>query len=130
MQKETKAASPKDTLIGIVLLAVIVIAIYYGCSSSGSKEVAISPKEQRAKQIEKQFNAWDGSHIKLKEYIKENLNDPDSYENVKTLYFDMDSVIVVNQTYTAKNGFGGRVKGFTKAKVDIEGNILEIMQAD
>lgn len=126
---EKKATKPKDTLIGITLLVIIVIAIYYGCSSSGSETAALSPKEQREKIIEAQFNAWDGSHKVMKEYTKKLLNDPSSYENLETKYFDRDSFLIVNQTYTAKNEFGGRVKGYLQAKVDMEGNIIEILSA-
>jgi len=85
--------------------------------------------EEREKQIEKQFSSWDGSHIKLEMYIKENLmNDPDSYKHVKTTYWDMKTYVIVLTTFRGKNPFGGVVLNSIKAKVDLDGNVLEIIQ--
>lgn len=87
-----------------------------------------TPKTEREIQLEKQFSAWDGSHIELTKMIKKAMNDPNSYEHVETVYWDMKDHIVVRTTYSGKNAFGGRVKNWVKAKADNSGNIIEIIE--
>ncbi|MFZ3172087.1 MAG: hypothetical protein WA118_08915 [Carboxydocellales bacterium] len=93
--------------------------------------VARQKKEQEAQErknmIEKQFSAWDGSHITLSKYIKESMNDPDSYEHIKTVYRDMNDYLMVTTTFRGANAFGGVVKNSVTAKVALNGDIIEIM---
>lgn len=81
----------------------------------------------RKENIEKQFSAWDGSHRSLERVIKEAMNDPDSYEHDKTVYWDRGDHLVVQTTYRGKNAFGGTVRNFVKAKVSLSGQILQIL---
>lgn len=87
----------------------------------------IKEQKKRRKLIEEQFSAWDGSHIKLTRYIKESMNDPDSYEHVETRYKDNGSYILVIATFRGNNVYGGKVKNTISAKVDINGNVIEII---
>jgi len=87
-----------------------------------------TPKTERQIQVDSQFSLWDGSHIELTKLIKKGLNDPDSYEHVETVYWDMNDHVIVRTTYSGKNAFGGRVKNWVKAKVDDNGNIVEIIE--
>jgi len=53
--------------------------------------MAISYVEEKAKAeyqewVERQFNAWDGSNIYLVKLVKENMNDPKSFEHIETRY--------------------------------------------
>lgn len=80
----------------------------------------------RSRQVSSLFHPWDGSHIKLEAKIKESLNDPESYENIETKYWDMDSVIVVKTVFTAKNEYGGVEKYIIRAESDINGNIIKM----
>jgi len=82
----------------------------------------------RTGMIEKQFSAWDGSHIKLSRLIKDSMNDPDSYEHVETKYWDMKDYLIVNATFRGKNAFGGVVKNTVKAKVSLDGENVEIIE--
>ena len=88
----------------------------------------IEAKTKRDKAIKSQFSPWNGSHDALTRYIKKNMNDPDSYEHVETRWIDKGDFILVIATYRGKNAFGGVVKNTTMAKVDISGNILEIIR--
>ena len=81
----------------------------------------------REKQIEAQFSAWDGSHRNLERAIEQSMNDPDSYEHVETVYWDMKSHLVVKTTFRGKNAFGGLVINWVKAKVDLNGNVLAVI---
>lgn len=83
-------------------------------------------KEQ--KKLENQFSAWDGSHQNLTKMIKQAMNDPDSYEHVETKYWDMNDHLVIMTKYRGKNAFGGKVLGMVKAKVSMNGDILEIIE--
>lgn len=89
-----------------------------------AKQVAAA---ERKKRIERQFSAWDGSHRNLENVIKKAMNDPDSYEHAETVYWDRGDHLVVRTTYRGKNAFGGVVKNFVKAKVSLDGQILQIL---
>lgn len=86
-------------------------------------------KEARRKQIENGFSAWDGSHTKLERIIKDSMNDPDSYKHVETVFWDMKDHLVVRTTFRGKNAFGGVVKEWVKAKCDLEGNVIKIIES-
>ena len=85
-------------------------------------------KEQRKQNIEKLFSQWDGSHIELTKKIKESLNDPKSYEHIETTYRDMGSSFTIYTTFTAKNGFGGKLKRQVAVVSDMKGNITEVIK--
>lgn len=106
----------------------IFIAFGSGDDDSSKTNADGTPKTERQIQLEKQFSAWDGSHIELTKLIKKAMNDPGSYEHVETVYWDMKDHIVVRTTYSGKNAFGGRVKNWVKAKADNNGNIIEIIE--
>ena len=83
--------------------------------------------EKRVKQIESQFSAWDGSHNNLERVVKKAMNDPDSYEHDETVYWDKGDYLIVKMTYRGRNGFGGMVRVFVKAKVSLTGQILQVL---
>lgn len=91
------------------------------------KKAAEEAAAKRTEEIGRQFSAWDGSHYNLTRVIKESMNDPKSYEHVKTSYFDMKDYIVVVTEFRGSNAFGGIVKNTIRAKVGLDGNVLEIM---
>jgi len=83
--------------------------------------------QDRKKLVESQFSAWNGSHPALTRLIKENMNDPDSYEHVETRFRDQGSSIIVTTKFRGANAFGGKVVNTVQATVDFEGNIVEIL---
>jgi hypothetical protein len=92
------------------------------------KEAEKKRAAEKKEKIEEQFSAWDGSHINLTRVIKESMNDPKSYKHVETVYWDMGDHLVVRTTFRGTNAFGGVVKNTVKAKVSLDGNVLEIME--
>lgn len=86
----------------------------------------LTKEEKRKKQIRSQFSAWDGSHVKVEKYIKNEINDPDSYVHVKTVYSDMGDYLFIKTTFRAKNSFGAVVKESVEAYVTIEGKLHKI----
>lgn len=83
--------------------------------------------KKRKENIEKQFSAWDGSHPKLSRMIEESCRNPDSYEHIETRFRDDGNSIFVITKYRAQNGFGGMTIGKVTARVDFNGNVLEII---
>lgn len=80
----------------------------------------------RKEKILKQFSSWDNSHKNLKRWIKDNMNDPKSFEHVKTTYTDKGDYLLIYMNYRGKNSFGATVLQTTIAKVDLDGNILSV----
>lgn len=100
------------------------------------RELAAEIKKQeefnknRKENIEKQFSAWDGSHPKLSRMIEESCRNPDSYEHIETRFRDDGNSIFVITKYRAENGFGGMTIGNVTARVDFNGNVIEIVSQD
>lgn len=80
---------------------------------------------QRRELIERQFG-WKGQHRNLEDAIKESMNDPDSYEHVKTVWNDKGSYILIQTTIRETNAFGAKIIKTYTAKADINGNMFEI----
>jgi hypothetical protein len=89
-------------------------------------------KEQKDLQekIERQFNAWNGSHIGLTRFIKDNMNDPDSYDHIETRFRNEGNSLYVVTKFRGKNAFGGMVINTVSARVDLDGNVLEIISQE
>ena len=89
----------------------------------------------------RRFGKTGGYHKPTREYIKAKLKDPSSYEElkigyefydseseqVKAFYMDGPALFVVVQ-YTAKNSFGGRVRGEFRAFWDLDGSLKLVVK--
>ena len=84
--------------------------------------------DERNERIQSQFSSWNGSHRNLQKFIKNSMNDPDSYKHDKTVYWDMGDHLVVLTTFRGKNAFGGVVRNSVKAKVGLDGRIIKIIE--
>ena len=114
------------TLILVGIVALILIGVF--SSNDTSKPSAPkTPEQVRKERIEKNFSAWDGSHRGLTEIIKKSMNDPSSYEHEETVYWDKGDHLIVKTTFRGKNAFGGVVKNWVMAKVDLNGNVIEVI---
>lgn len=129
-KKEAKAKKTKQGCLGCLGLIVVIfiIALVGGLFKSGDKPSTPKTQEEiRKEQIEKQFSAWDGSHPGLTTLIKKTMNDPDSYKHVETVHWDKGDHLVVKTTFRGKNAFGGVVTNWVMAKVDLNGNVIEVL---
>ena len=97
-------------------------------SSDQTGRAKLTPKAVRQKQIEKQFSAQNGVHLGLEKAIKDNMNDPDSYEHIHTAYFDEGNYLAVFTHFLGRNGNNGVVNNEVIAKVDLQGTVLEIIK--
>jgi hypothetical protein len=105
-------------LLGIPLVfvvALVVISANAGRSGSvGSKDVLV------------ENSSWDGSVFHVKQYLKKNLKDPDSYEGIEWSPVQKlsDGTFSVRHKYRAKNSFGGFVVENQVFVYDAQGNVL------
>ena len=86
-------------------------------------------KVERNDKINRQFSPWDGSHRKLERFVKDRMNDPSSFDHVKTTYADKGSYLLVQMTYRGTNSFGALILTQITAKVDFDGNVLSYTQS-
>ena len=111
-----------------VIVAIAVALTTVAClGDSTPRNADGSLKTERQIKLEKTFDAWDGSHIKLTKLIKSNMIDPSSYEHVETLYRDDKNSIFVRTKYRGKNAFGGKVTNTVEANVSIRGNVIDVI---
>lgn len=86
-------------------------------------------EKRKAEFEEKCLSSYDGSNRELVRIVKENMNDPDSFEHAETLYKLFKDYAVVVMKYRGKNKFGALVLGSVTAKVNIEdGSVISIEQ--
>ena len=112
-------------IVGFIIFIVFIIFI----SNPPSNTKTATPKvETRQEKIEKHFSAWDGSHYGLTRVIKKSMNDPDSYEHVETRVWDRGDYLFVETTFRGKNAYGGLILDHVTARVDLNGNVIEIMR--
>lgn len=83
---------------------------------------------EKDKVIKSQFMPRSGEHIKLAKFIKKNMKNPKSYEHVTTHYNEYDDYLIVETTYRGTNSFGGVVPATLKAKVTLNGDVIEILE--
>lgn len=78
--------------------------------------------------VKKAFSAWDGSQTNLVKFVKQNMNDPKSFEHVETRYWDngKSDTIVIKMTYRGKNAFGGVVTERVRATAKLDGELISV----
>lgn len=118
---------PKITGWGWFFIALLIYSCYINFFDSNSS------KKKHAS--EKVYNSeWDASVLQVTQYLKANLNDPDSYQSIswsevielsKTKEIGFAS-FAVRHKYRAKNSFGGYVVEEKYFKLDYEGNIVSV----
>lgn len=126
-KKEFKDLTTKEKVSGFLVLGVIVLVLFAIFSPSDSNTRSedaeatptITVEELRKKNIEAQFSLWDGSHNQSVELIKDNMNDPKSFEHDETTYFDQEDHLIVVTTFRGKNAFGGVITNTIRTKVDV-----------
>lgn len=82
------------------------------------------------------FSGWDGSYRPLEQLIKASMNDPKSYDHVKTTYRrvlhsdkkDFKPYAIVSTTFRGKNAFGGVVTNQVSVQVDLQTLDMKIVE--
>ena len=109
----------------VVLLALTSWACDDPGPAKGRAKTATTDTARDAR-VQAQFSTWDGSHKALAKYIKDSLDDPASYEHIKTTFDDRFVNLVVTMTYRYRGRSGNMERGSIKAVVDLDGKILEV----
>lgn len=84
--------------------------------------------EEQKSAFEKEcFTGLDGYNLELVRLVKENLNDPDSFEHVETGFKILDDYALVVMKYRAKNQFNAKVLTRVTAKINFDCQVIEII---
>ena len=143
-QEKMNKESPYHQFASILILIFMIGGIIYINSQPDKEEkkdtyvenisdvdidsiIAETNKPKSKADIENLFSAWDGSLPSFKDYIKENLQNPDSFEHVETKFRDDGDGLTVIMKYRGENGFGAIRTQTAIAKVDYDGNILNLI---
>ena len=99
-------------LLKLVAIFVSIVFIVNTCSDQDSSTNSTN-------KIDSHFSKFDGSFIKFREYIKENLNDPSSFEHVETRFTDHeDGTATVWMKYRGKNSFNATITKIAKCTLN------------
>ena len=77
-----------------------------------------------------QFSMWNGSHHKTVAYVKEHMHNPKSFKHVETHYIDYaeKGYRVIQMKYRGTNLFNAVVTNSIWVKVDLHGNVFEVIK--
>ena len=92
--------------------------------SEGARSTAAATARQAA--IDAQFSSWDGSHRGIVAAVKENMNDPGSFEHVSTQRWIEGDNMRIKMVFRGTNAFGAKVMQTAIAKVTVGGQITEL----
>lgn len=127
LKQRDRGKAKNGCLIAVGFIVVLAVLSQLISKNDDTPKKVKSSEELRGEEISKLFSAWDGSLPSLERVIKDSMNDPDSYEHVGTVYSDHGDYLVVKTTFRGKNKFGGVVKNWVRAKVDLKGAIIEVI---
>lgn len=125
--EKTSAVRRRCGCLALVVIVVAVVINMFDFDESNSPASPKTPEEIRQNQLFQDGFIWDGAHRGLTAVIKESMNDPKSYEHVKTEYSDNGDHLIVETTFRGKNAFGGTVVSSVTAKTDLQGNVIEVI---
>lgn len=115
-------------ILGILLILFFVGQLTGIVKFGKSDNVSIEEpnKDPNEEKIKKQFSVWDGSHYNLVKYVKERLNDDNSFRHVNTTAKILGDNVLVKMEYRAANTFGAIVLQNISATYDADGNLIKI----
>jgi hypothetical protein len=124
---EKKTGCLKLILGGILFFLIWFLIEKFSSSSSSTKtETSTTPKtnEERANSL---TSGWNGSIPSVVKFVKNSMNDPDSFEHVETRtgFYETNNFIV-SMKYRGKNPFGGVITKYIDIKVDYSGNVISV----
>ena len=108
--------------IKLFLSAVVIGAFLLFAAGSGNDDSSSTNETQ-----EVVYNSsWDSSVRQVKDYLKKNLKDPNSYESIEwsNVIKQSDGSFIVRHKYRAKNSFGGYVVENKVFALDQNGNVI------
>ncbi|MHA8088829.1 hypothetical protein U8593_00850 [Aquirufa antheringensis] len=113
-------------LVGlIIVIGLLWNAVPNDTDSNFSKSKS-TPKtnEERVSELQ---SGYDGSIRSVVKFVKNSMNDPDSFEHVETRTgFYEKGNFIVSMKYRGKNPFGGVITKYIDVKVDYSGNVISV----
>jgi len=85
-------------------------------------------EEQNKKFQEQHLSGWDGSFRPLVKYVKDNMNDPNSFEYVSTNFWGQGDHVLIVMKFRGNNAFGVKVLNSAKAIVDWNGRLIKVLE--
>lgn len=112
-------------IIFILVFSGVVIKSCFFTSTSNTKEV-VKPLSLKDKALAT-LSGYDGSLRSLVVLIKENMNDPSSFEHVETRIGDYQPKdFAASMKYRGKNAFGAVITKYVDVRVSYDGTVLYI----
>lgn len=112
-------------VVGFFVLMVAIVVVGEKFYEAPPQRSAMEPTREET--VRSAFSAWTGSHHGLERRIKAAMNDPSSYEHVRTTYVDMGDSLIVTTAFRGTNAFGGKVVNTWTAKTALDGTVIEII---
>ena len=105
----------------------------YHTELANRQNAAAAKRDAKAKideDFKLQFSAWNGSHRKTVEYVKERMHNPKSFKHVETRYIDHaeNGYRVIQMKYRGTNLYNAIVTNSIWVKVDLHGNVFEVIK--
>ena len=87
--------------------------------------------KQKFDQLRSQFSLWDGSHENTVKYIKERMNNPKSFEHVRTTFTtdEAEGYRLINMTYRGTNVYNAIITNTIRVKVTLEGRVIGVVSS-
>jgi hypothetical protein len=113
-------------LVGIIIvIGLLWNAVPNDTDSNSSKSKSVQKtNEERVSELQ---SGYDGSIPSVVKFVKNSMNDPESFEHVETRtgFYEKESFIV-SMKYRGKNPFGGVITKYIDVKSDYSGNVISI----
>lgn len=110
-------------------IVLVIFGLLIAFSIGGISQIEIKEDKQVVKNSE-----WDGSVVQVKRFLKNTLNDPDSYDPVEWGQVVKDPTneggYLVRHKYRARNAFGGMIMKHQIFKLDSLGNVYYYYECD
>lgn len=141
------AKVPKGIGVFGILMMVLVVWVFFviGRNASSTSEKPTPPANKPSTSAAStdtkpspqppvvENSAWDGSVAQVKDYLKRNLRDPDSYQSIswtKAVLSPVTGEYTVVHKYRAKNGYGGYEVNQQLFTLDARGKVIHVVPYD
>jgi RNA polymerase subunit RPABC4/transcription elongation factor Spt4 len=118
-----KSHTAKWVALFVTLSLILSITIYLNISKKNNTDY--SYLESIPSQIRHQFNS-NGEHKYILKFLKRKMNDPESYQHVKTTYDLGETTVIVTTIYRGKNSYGGVIKREIVGTFNLQGQVHHI----
>ena len=115
-------ASGRGRLFALIAFVLCIVALFVVKSLD---EAPAGPKNHK-QQVDHIFRGPGGSCPALVQYVKQRMNDPESFQHVETRYVDKGDYMIVFMTYRGRNAFSGVVTQTVQAKARLNGTVTEV----